>query len=270
MADRLVLDTPEEVKKLQQMYEEDPRQKTFNILLLGEQGSGKTFLLRTARKPVHFDSFDPGGTRNLMDLVKKGEIVPDTRWENEDPSNPTAFSMWEKVTKERIRSGYFNQFASYCLDSSTSWSDAIMNQVLRSAGLAGEAPRWAHDYVPQKVKIQNWIKVLLALPCDFYLTGHLDGKQDEVTGGMSYRFMTTGKGSVTIPLLFDEIYVMDPKQTSKGVEYRVLTQSTGRHIARSRLARKGLLQQYEEPDIKKILTKVGLPTADKPIFKPSA
>lgn len=257
-----------EVQKLQSMYLESPRSESFNALVLGESGSGKSFLIRTARKPVHIDVFDPGGTINLVDLIKKGEVVPDSRWENEDPKNPSVFRDWEKVTKERVRTGYFSQFGTYALDSATTWSDSIMNKILKEAGIAGEPPRWAHDYVPQKVAIQNWIKIMLQLPCDFILTGHLEGNKDEVSGRMSYRFMTTGKGSVTIPLLFDEIYVMDPKNTSQGVEYRVLTQSTGTHIARSRLARQGLLKQYEEPDIKKILKKCGFRTDDKPIFKP--
>lgn len=257
-----------EVQELQRMYKEDPRSESFNALILGESGSGKSFLLRTARKPVHMDVFDPGGTTNLVDLIRKGEIVADTRWEKEDPKNPSVFREWEIEMKRRIQEGYFDFFGTYAIDSSTSWSDAIMNQILKVAGVAGEPPRWAHDYIPQKIKIQNWIKVLLQIPCDFILTGHLEGTKDEVSGRMSYRYMTTGKGTVTIPLLFDEIYVLDPQGTSKGVEYRLLTQATGTHIARSRLARQGLLSQYEEPNIKNILTKCGFKAEDKPIFKP--
>jgi len=261
------LDVKAEVKKLQTMYSDNPRSETLNMLVLGESGTGKTFLLHTARKPIHMDCFDPGGTINLRGLIKEGKLVPDIRWEEENPEAPTAFREWEKVMKARIKSGYFNHFGTYCLDSSSTWTDAIMNQILKSEGLAGKPPRWAHDYVPQKVKIQNWIKVLMKLPCDFILTGHLEGSKDEVSGQLSYRYMVTGKAAVTIPLLFDEIYVMDPKSTSSGVEYRILTQATGRYLARSRLAKKGLLKTYEKPDIKQMLKKCGFPAEDKPLFK---
>lgn len=256
-----------EVEKLQTMYKESPRSSSFNILVLGESGTGKSFLLHTARKPIHLDCFDPGNTKNLVDLIKKGELIPDIRWEEENPLTPTVFRDWEKVMKERIRSGYFDHFGTYCLDSSTTWTDAIMNQILKSEGIAGQPPRWAHDYVPQKVKIQNWIKILMKLPCDFILTGHLEGNKDDVTGRMSYRYMVTGKAQVTIPLLFDEIYIMEPKTTSSGVEYRILTQSNGTYLARSRMAKKGLLTTYEKPDIKQMLQKCGFPTEDKPLFK---
>jgi len=256
------------VEALQTMYKETPQSESLNFLLLGESGTGKSFILHTARKPIHLDCFDPGGTNNLKSLIKKGELVPDIRWEQEDPENPTVFHDWEKVMKERIRSGYFNHFGTYCLDSSTTWTDSIMNQILRSEGIAGQPPRWAKDYIPQKIKIQNWIRILMKLPCDFILTGHLEGNKDEVSGSMSYRYMVTGKAAITIPLLFDEIYIMDPKSTSSGVEYRILTQSNGKYLARSRMAGKGLLATYEKPDIKSMLKKCGLPTTDKPLFKP--
>jgi len=261
------LEIKKSIEEIKKRYAEDPRQQAFNALILGEHGSGKTFLLRTARKPVHIDSFDPGGSKGLRDYIEKGEIVVDARWEAEDPLKPFAYDEWRRVMEDRIRMGYFDHFGTYCLDGSTTWSEAIMNKILKRAGIAGDPPRWAKDYVPQKIEIRNWLKRCLALPCDFILTGHLEGYPDDVTGGMSYRFMTTGKGTITIPLNFDEIYVMSPRETSKGVEYRILTEATGRDVARSRLSKGGKLGIYEKPDLKEILKKAGMSTEDKPLFK---
>ncbi len=252
-----------EILKVQTMYKDSPTNKKFNGLILGESGSGKTWLTRTARKPIHVDSFDPGGTRNLVDLIDKKQIVADTRFEAEDPKDPSVFNLWIRETKKRIEMGYFNRFGTYVLDSATTWSDAIMNKVLGDAGLAGKAPRFTHDYVPQKVLIRNWLRVLQSLPCDFLFMGHLEGFKDEVSGKITYRFMTTGKGSVSIPLLFDEIWVMDPKKTAEGIKYRILTQSTGTHLARSRLAKGGLLNTYEKPNLKNILKKAKFFHEDK-------
>ena len=258
-----------EIEALQKLYSNDPRQDSFNALVLGESGSGKSFLLRTCRKPVHVDSFDPGGTKGLREYIDKGEVIVDARYEGEDPRKPFAFELWMKEMEKREKMHYFDHIGTYCLDSSTTWAESIMNYILKKAHLSGEAPRWAHDYIPQKIQIRNWLRELLDLPCDFILTGHLEGNKDEVNGSMSYRYMTTGKGVTTIPLLFDEIYVLDPKDSSKGVDYRILTQSTGKYVARSRLAKEGKLDKYEACNIKALLKKAGLKSEDKPLFKPT-
>ena len=266
------LEILKEADELQDIYSKDPRQNSFNALVLGKKGSGKSFLARTCRKPVHIDSFDPGGTKGLKDLILKdgkptGIIIADTRYESEDPKDPKMFVEWRKQMEKRAKMNYFDHLGTYILDSSTTWSETIMNWILKAAHIAGEAPRWAHDYVPQKVQIRNWVREMLDLPCDFIMTGHLEGEKDEVSGRMTYEYMTTGKGVILIPLLFDELYIMDPKESSKGTNYRILTKATGSYTACSRLAREGLLEQYEEANIKSILKKVGLPTQDKPLFK---
>ena len=259
------LDIKTEIKKIKEFYASDPKQKTFNLLLVGESGSGKTFMSRTARKPVHIDSFDIGGTKCVRKWIEKGEIIVDSRWESEDPLKPSEFKEWKKEFNYRLTSGYFNHFGTYWLSSGTSWSDTVMNYILAKVGLAGEAPRWAKDYVPQKTVIRNYITKMLSLPCDFVFEGHLKLVEDPDKGSV-FRFMTTGQGMVTIPLLFDEIYVTSPKETSSGIEYRLLTKSTGTFLARSRLSADGLLETYEKPDLKYILKKVGMPYQDKELL----
>lgn len=259
------LDIKTEINKIKEFYANDPKQSTFNLLLVGESGSGKTFMSRTARKPVHIDSFDVGGTKCVRKWIEKGEIIADTRWESEDPLKPSEFKSWKKEFEYRLTSGYFNHFGTYWLSSGTSWSDAIMNYVLAKAGIAGEAPRFTKDYTPQKVMIRNYISKMLNLPCDFIFEGHLKLVEDPDKGTV-FRFMTTGQGMITIPLMFDEIYVTAPKETSSGIEYRLLTKSTGTYLARSRLAADGLLDTYERADIKHILKKVGMPYKDKALF----
>jgi hypothetical protein len=54
------------------------------------------------------------------------------------------------------------------------------------------------------------------------------------------------------------------KETSKGIEYQLLTKSTGLFTARSRLCNKGQISEYEPADIKNILRKAGISIDDKP------
>ena len=261
----------DELKKVKDYYNGDPLQKRFSALVTGETNAGKTFILRTARFPIHIDSFDPGGSKCLGDLIAKGDIVVDSRWENEDPYNPTAFAAWMKATEIRIKTGYFDHFGTYCLDSLTTFSDAIMNYQMNLKQTAGNVPNWK-DYNPQKIIVQNYVRKLMNLKCDFILTAHLDAI-DDVIGTRpdgseikktKYRLKATGKAVTALPLLFDELYVMVGKQGPKGPIREMLLDSCGEYIARSRLKQNGKLEAKEQPDIKAILKKVGLSWTDKP------
>jgi len=270
----MAYDYRNELERVKKHYDQDPLQKRLSILVAGETNAGKTYLFRTARFPIHIDSFDPGGTKCLRDLIEKGDVIADTQWESDDPFEPKAFAEWKKATDIRLKIGYFNHFGTYGLDSATTFGDAVMNSILGNKGRAGEAPLHRHDYNPQKVEMTNYIKKLMRLPCDFIMTGHLreikkllyvDTKTGVATEEIKYRFYTTGQAVVTIPLLFDEIYVITGKGGG-GREPRreMLIDSLGEYIARSRLKANGKLNAVEPPDIRALLKKVGLDWKDKP------
>ena len=170
------------------------------------------------------------------------------------------------------KNGFFNNFGTYCLDSATTWAEAAMNKQLKKAGIAGKAPRFTKDYTPQKVDMVNSIKKMMNIPCDFFLLGHLeqtkeslgfDAQGNERTR-ILYRFLTTGKASVTIPLQFDELYVAIGREKGRDFEYKLLIKAQGQYIARSRLQADGVLAKEEPPDIKALLKKIGLDWQDKP------
>lgn len=265
-------DRLDELKRVKKYYAEDSLQKRFSALITGETGSGKSFLVSTARFPVHIDSFDPGGTKGLRKWIEKGDIIADTSWEREDPYDPKVFGEWMRTIDIRLKSGYFDMFGTYMLDSASTWGDAVMNYQLGKASHAGEAPKWNRDYTPQKTFMINYIKKLMNLPCDFILTGHLR-QFEEVMGQtkegndikrMFYRFFTTGQAMVTIPLQFDELYVLQGKETSAGIQRELLIESQGQYVARSRLKGDGRLNSREPANIKQLLKKIGLPWEDKP------
>jgi len=270
----MAYDYKDELKRVKNYYEGDPLQKRFSALVTGETNAGKTYLLRTARRPIHIDSFDPGGTKCLRDLIESGDVIADTQWEADDPFSPKTFAEWMKTIDIRMKIKYFDNFGTYCLDSATTFGDAVMNYQLDSKSRAGEAPQHRHDYNPQKVYMTNYIKKLMRIPCDFIMTGHLreikkliriDPKTGIANEDIKYRFYTTGQAVVTIPLLFDEIYVIVGKeQKGREPQREMLIDSLGTYVARSRLKAKGKLSAVEPPDIKALLKKIGLDWRDKP------
>lgn len=272
-------DYKNELKKVTDYYNGDPLQKRFSALVTGETNAGKTFLLRSARLPIHVDSFDPGGTKCLNDMIRKkenpnGQIVADTKWESDNPFAPDKFAEWKKSIDIRLAINYFHKFGTYCIDSATTWGIAVMNYQMASKDDAGGVPQHRRDYNPQKVEMVNYIHKLMRIPCDFILTGHLREikklvRVDTKTGisyeDIKYRFYTTGQAVITIPLLFDEIYVLTGRD-GKGREptREMLIDSLGEYVARSRLKANGKLDAVEPPNIKGLLKKIGLDWHDKP------
>ena len=261
----MAVDIKVEAQKLREMYASDSRTESFNAIIYGGMGSGKTTSLATARKPVLAHSFDPGGFKVLEPEITKGEIIVDSRFEVEDPKKPTAFKAWDDECSRLERIGMFNHVGTYVIDSLTMWSAAALNAVLLKAGRAGTTPQ-QNDWYPQMVMIENAIRKLTALPCDFILIGHEDFKKDEVIGKISYKLMVTGKLVARLPAMFDEIYHAETKDTSKGPEYFFRTRRNSTYEARTRLGRRGIFDELEKPDFKHLLKKAGLSYADKPLL----
>lgn len=271
MADALLF-IKQQAERIAKMKEDDPRDKTFNAIVFGQPKVGKTELIRTMVKPILVHSFDPGGTKVIDDLIEKGEVVADTRWEVDNPKDPTCYKNWQDEMTKLINAKFFEHCGTFVIDSMTTWSQVIMYDVIAKAAMKkagrvkGGAPQ-QQDYIPQMNEIEQWMRRFVGLPCNCVLLGHDDTPTDaDGTPIDDRRLMITGKLSKRVPALFDEVYYYFIKNTSSG-ERALQTQPRNRISAGTRLGKGGKLELYEPPDIKAILKKVGMPYADKTLFK---
>lgn len=264
------LDIIAEVQKMNQYYKEKRGAERYRALVYGEKGTGKTTLFSTVRFPVHIDCFDPGGSQVLAEEIEKGLVIADTRWETDDPDNPKVFAEWDKEFHRRRKEGYFNIFATYGLDSLTTFSQVIMNYVLKKQGHAGGIPQTGagadNDYVHQMLHLESSLAGIFSLPCDLIITAHPEADKDEVSGKMFVGPLITGKAKIRIPLLFDEMYYMRVEDTKDGgTKWLMQTKPSTLFKASSRLARRGKFDKFEAPNIKELLKKAGMQYNDLPI-----
>lgn len=248
--------------------------KYFNILALGDSGSGKTSLLSTCPKPVFVDSFDPGGTKteSLQPLIQSGDLLAEPRWEADSWKSPFAFREWEREMADRQREGFFDYLGTYALDSASKWSDSLMFAILaagtRGKSRKGQTPE-LQDYLVQQLTAVDWLGVIMGLPCSVLVTAHLGIEKDELTGRIESGPLLYGKLAKKLPIAFDECYIMRPQQSSSGPVFKVQVHADGYYMAKSRIGGRKL-QTMEDPDIKMLMKKAGAPadsyTDKKPLI----
>lgn len=259
--------TDDIIKMMKERYGAKDMTKHLQFLIYGPSGSGKTYSLRTAKTPLWIDSFDPGGSTALNDMVADGRAVVISEYENEDSKHPTAFKLWDENFDKLEKAKVFERVGTYVLDSATTWAQAILNEVLKRAARAGGVPQ-QNDWYPQMVLMEAAIKRIMSLPCDVVFICHDDVMKDEITGKVMRAPLLTGKARKRIPLLFSEIYFADVKRTSKGSDYVWQMRKDSTNDARSRMA--GLpnvkVEDFEPQDFSALMQKFHKPYENLPNF----
>lgn len=264
--DNIALDIRAEMEQIRDMYIKDLASGTYNALIVGPKGIGKTSLALTCRQPVLMHSFDPGGTHlpTMAKAIEEGRILVDNRYEKEDGRRPTAYRMWEREFDRLRREDFFRSVGTYWLDSGTMMRDALYNEIAHKTKFASDGVLEIKGWAILVNTIRDMVKLCTGLPCDFIMTGHVTREKDEISGRVLLGYATQPSLQVTIPALFDEYYVMmvDPSDDKKRVLY---TSNTDRMSAGTRIGA-GKFNPIERPDIKYLLEKAGMPIDDKPLF----
>lgn len=231
-----------------------------NALLYGDSGTGKTRSLQTLASlgKVFVFCTDEGGMTTLRGLPDIDFVYID--------SIPT----YEEALKE-FETNRISDYASVACDSLTTISELLMDHVIRLSGRApashfakrppGAKPGQGillgpnqQDYGNQMTLIQKFISYMIKLPLHVVFTAHVELNKDELSGRIKGEPMVTGKLKGRLPLLFDEVY-LSCRQSGK---YYFRTRPDPIHVAKSRLSKGELLDELEEPDFTRILTKAGV------------
>ncbi len=266
------LDIKKSLTDIDAQYDSTNLLNTFNAMIIGTKGCGKTTVCSTARRPIIFASFDPGGPRSIRDEIKKGGIHV-MSYEGESWRKPSEYAQWESDYMKLEKDGVFNHIGTYVIDSATTWIHAMMNCIINKQ--MTERGKTRPNFLPAQgdylVALYTMIDICKRIgnqPCDFILTGHMVKEIDQVTGGFTTTLKAFPSMQIDMPLLFDESYVMvDGKKTDAqgGIINYLLTGKKGIHEASTRIGAGGKFDLYEEPNIKNLLKKAGLPYEDKEV-----
>lgn len=260
------LDIEKRISEIRDMYKETVGdENNFSILLKGLEGSGKTSTICTAPKPILIDAFDPRCHIIVKQLLKPNEYLLRPFWD-EKTSKPTQYSRWEAMWERDLASGFLDNFGTYAVDSVTTFTQSLSNQVSKAEGRS-QGKLAIQDYNIIYGVIRDLVKMTSAQAnCVFIMTAHLVNDRDDLTGEIIAELDLYKRLKSQLPLLFTEKYVMTSKETSSGVKYQLLTRPTGRFRASTQLGAMDKFEMYEEPDISKLIKKAGLKIEDKPLL----
>jgi hypothetical protein len=231
------------------------------LLLVGSGGAGKTSQIVTLPGRTFAYFFDPSALSTVrgfdldyemfipssVDMAAKSlakDKGKDKSSGKEDASE--VYVRWEKDFETRTKDGYWDSIDNIILDSFTTFSDVVMDRILKLNGRPGQFPQ-QDDWTAQMSTIMNVVRTIAGMNKLLLCTAHDNFKQDEATSRMQNVLMLTGQLRVKVPLLFSEILHLEHIADAKGSSYRIQTRPD-RMNPNVRTSMRGL-EMYEDVTI---------------------
>ena len=205
------------------------------ILLVGSTGSGKTSQFLTLPGKTFVYMFDPSALSTLrghdidyqMFMPKLINLAAQSlskgKSDSPKPTDaPDVYVKWEEDFEKKQKSKFFDNYDNLCFDSFTTFSDIVMDRVLKLNGRAGQFPQ-RDDWGAQMQTISNVVRTFAAMNKTLIFTAHDEFKQDDVSSRMQNVIMLTGRLRVKMPLLFSEILHCDCASTAEEIKYQMQT-----------------------------------------------
>lgn len=262
-----MIEVNKRLEEIDSMYE-DSVNTPMSALILGGPGVGKTSLALTGPKPILVDSFDPRGTVILRKFKQEHpkDLYIRTFW-NEDSQKPTEYMKWERTIDKDLSTNFLSEFGTYSCDTFTTMLDALTNATASAKNRVDNLPA-IQDYRIIYNTVRDIIKKMASQSCVFLMMGHIEFDKNDLTGEVTASIAAFKGLKTIVPPLFTEKYVLLVKnmRDENGKAKRVLlTDHKGMYSASTQIGA-GIFQAEEEPNIKSLLLKAGLPYNDKMII----
>lgn len=240
------------------------------VLIYGESGSGKTYTLSTAPKPLYILDLDngvetlagvPGITYDIFDHTSLG-LPANAAWKRH------ATKLINNV-KAKIRELIKHcEYASVALDSSTQFGDWLGYHLIGLNNRWNQDPMLRiQDYGTIAEEMADLFMMMLQIDANIFITGHGRVVMDEEKGNILHLPLMTGqKFPQKVPMYFDEMYrtVVKVKPGTNRNEYLLQTQNDSKWSAKTRLNRynedtgklEPILDKYEPSDLGAMIEKV--------------
>lgn len=229
------------------------------ILLIGNEGVGKTHFIGTTPKPIYICSFDKGyDTLAGISGITVGIFM------EEDRRKPKAHmefkAKWDELRrgkKYKWPDGKEEQYKTIVIDSLTALSTIILyheqlinNTVDKKPGFDayGNLMQRLEDYVTQGVQMAE----------HFVCTALLETTKDDATGEIFFSPSTEGKFREKAGQWFDAVFFMQVDKINGEKRYNMLTVGDRRQKAKIRLPSKiaNVVSAIENPTYEGLMVKI--------------
>lgn len=231
------------------------------ILLIGQEGSGKTAFIGTMPKPVYLFSTDKGYlTLAGIPGIKVGLCMDEDRYKPHAYADFKAkFEELKRGLKYKWADGKEEAFKTIAIDSMSFLSTFIFDHEQRVSNNIDKPGGYA-IYGTVRSRLQDILNSSVMLAENVVCTALVEATKDDITGEVFFAPVMVGSIKNEVGAWFDAVFFMqvdkDPNQGKKI--FKMLTVGDRRQKAKVRLPSSiaNALAAVEEPNFEKLMEKI--------------
>lgn len=237
------------------------------LLLIGQEGSGKTHFIASMPKPIYIFSFDKGiDTLAGVQGITAAVVMDENRYK------PHAYLDFKQKFDElkmgktlyKWPDGRTEKYKTLAIDSLTALSKCIFDHE-QNINNTTDKPAGFGPYMNTKSKLQDCVTQGVYIADHFICTALIEPTKDDITGEIFFTPSTEGKFREEAGQWFDAVLFMTVDKDLQGNrKYKMLTVGDRRQKAKIRLPSSigNAVAAIEEPSYATLMAKVDLAMAE--------